>query len=671
MRHRTTGRTRHAFRLGAAVVYPDRHSIERDGRLIALQPKVVQVLEELAAAAGSTVMRDDLLDAVWGAHGSAELLNNAIWKLRRALGDGPESRIIETVPRLGYRLTRRPEPAEAPGHGWKRPGALVAAALIVVLAATAGPWRSPAESAMPTIGSTERLVPMAGVLSGPAFSPDGRQVAYVAPDGSYHTDLFLYDRAAGEARRLTDDPAWNFRPAFSTGGLLAVFRYLDGGCSIEVFAGSSGTRLAGVACDNVDGRGLAWSSDDELLVSEGGSLLAIDWATGVRRPVLPDDERWLLAPVQAPDGQQLAAIERHDTGERVVVAGAKTAVGPTHDHIGGLTWLGSGKLAFAASRGAGDHELWRWQVNDPAGPVRIGRVPGENQRLSFDARSGVLAFDALRDRTDLLLAGDAPNTAAKRLATTAAREYAPAVSPDGRRLAWLNDRPAPGSLWVRELPAGQAQHLAFVDAVVEGLAWVGNGRLVGTVRTEGRTDLVLIAPDTGAVEPLVEEPARRLGPTATPDGRHVFFSERNDDGWLAVRLDLASGSRDPFRRPGLQRVVPAHDGAGFYFTRRDESGIWYSRLGSDAVERVAPGVAKRDWGNWGLAGDGAIVRLERFDGGNRLWRHDLDRGTVSQLGFLQGNVLPGANLAVDQAGQVIVATEDGYEGELLALSIHR
>jgi TolB-like protein/Tfp pilus assembly protein PilF len=88
------------------------------------------VFECLVAAGGEPVSRSDLLDAVWpGAEVSEGVLTQCIAELRRALGDSArEPRVIETIPRLGFRLVLPAEPHEdvvPPGGSFsdhKRPG---------------------------------------------------------------------------------------------------------------------------------------------------------------------------------------------------------------------------------------------------------------------------------------------------------------------------------------------------------------------------------------------------------------------------------------------------------------------------------------------------------------------------------------------------------------------
>ena len=80
-----------------------------DGRRVPVEAKPLELLRELLMSAGDVVSKDDLLDRIWPDVTVVEAsLPTAVGKLRRALGDdrGAASKIIETVPGIGYRLSR-------------------------------------------------------------------------------------------------------------------------------------------------------------------------------------------------------------------------------------------------------------------------------------------------------------------------------------------------------------------------------------------------------------------------------------------------------------------------------------------------------------------------------------------------------------------------------------
>ena len=94
------------IRVGDCIVRPQRRLIDRGDESIHITPRAMSVFECLAAAHGTPVSRNELFEKVWrGAEVSDDALTKCIGELRRAFGDSArESRVIETIPKLGFRL---------------------------------------------------------------------------------------------------------------------------------------------------------------------------------------------------------------------------------------------------------------------------------------------------------------------------------------------------------------------------------------------------------------------------------------------------------------------------------------------------------------------------------------------------------------------------------------
>src|SRR5258705_3102181 len=118
----------------------------KEGIKIRLQQQPFRVLALLLEHPGEVVTREDLRLAIWTAGPFVELdvgLDAAIHKLRSALGDSAESpRLVETLPRRGYRFLAAVDSAVASESAHRVPPRAVAAiiASTVVLAAIALLW---------------------------------------------------------------------------------------------------------------------------------------------------------------------------------------------------------------------------------------------------------------------------------------------------------------------------------------------------------------------------------------------------------------------------------------------------------------------------------------------------------------------------------------------------
>lgn len=94
-------------------------SLSRDGAVVPLSPKLVQVLACLAEARGELVTRELLLERFWpGVFVTDNTLTRAVADIRKALGDDAGApRYVQTMARRGYRFVAPVADETAPGHG--------------------------------------------------------------------------------------------------------------------------------------------------------------------------------------------------------------------------------------------------------------------------------------------------------------------------------------------------------------------------------------------------------------------------------------------------------------------------------------------------------------------------------------------------------------------------
>lgn len=137
------------FHVGEWLVEPGLNTVSHNGETVHLQPKVMKVLVCLAQHAGEPLSKEELLQSVWAdTFVTDDVLKRSISELRRVFeDDAQESRIIQTIPKRGYRLlapVRPVNPETAPlrsqGNESVRPGirkkrflALTAAVVLALL----------------------------------------------------------------------------------------------------------------------------------------------------------------------------------------------------------------------------------------------------------------------------------------------------------------------------------------------------------------------------------------------------------------------------------------------------------------------------------------------------------------------------------------------------------
>ena len=109
------GGKRRPFHLGDWLVEPTLDRISRDGQVVRLRPRAMDVLTCLAFEAGKLATKQSLIDAVWRTEFVSEhALTQVIAELRAALDDDARNpTYIENIPRRGYRLVAAMTPVAA------------------------------------------------------------------------------------------------------------------------------------------------------------------------------------------------------------------------------------------------------------------------------------------------------------------------------------------------------------------------------------------------------------------------------------------------------------------------------------------------------------------------------------------------------------------------------
>jgi DNA-binding winged helix-turn-helix (wHTH) protein len=331
------------YRFGVFELHPQRGELRKHGFPVRLAPQPFQLLTILLEHPGELVSREELRARLWDHDGTTVEfdagLNRCIRQIRAVLTDDAEApRYIETAPRKGYRfiapveqLTVKKEDVSAASvAGLAEPKAVshrmpvwrVAAAtfLALALAASVTLW----VSSRPKLSADLNIVPLAVALGhqfAPAFSPDGRQVAFVW-DGESRNNFDIYIKIIGSSSaplRLTTSEDIDYSPAWSPDGRWIAFcRGADSrGGAIFVVSALGGVERKVIDLDTPGApanRSISWSSNSESLVvacrlahkTEKG-LYVVNVETGEpHRLTTPGPDEEDLSPAVSPDGRMIA-----------------------------------------------------------------------------------------------------------------------------------------------------------------------------------------------------------------------------------------------------------------------------------------------------------------------------------------------------------------------------
>lgn len=178
------------FQLGGVTVSPGTREIAGGGRRDILEPRVMQVLTALAQRRGEIVTRDELIARCWeGRAVGDDAINRCIARLRRLAAE-MGGFAIETISRVGYRLTADavlPPQALPPERDWLARvkehrthglAGVLAGAVVIAIAVVFFTWRSaPQVPPAPAVRPVIAVLPFTPLSADPGTRLFGDRVA--------------------------------------------------------------------------------------------------------------------------------------------------------------------------------------------------------------------------------------------------------------------------------------------------------------------------------------------------------------------------------------------------------------------------------------------------------------------------------------------------------------
>jgi Tol biopolymer transport system component/serine/threonine protein kinase len=478
---------------------------------------------------------------------------------------------------------------------------------------------------------TPRVVPFTtypGRQIDPAFSPDGKQVAF-AWDGDKGGNLDIYVKLvdAGGPLRLTNNPANDSFPAWSPDGRYIAFcRYEGEHGEVWIIPALGGAERRLGEAARVFG-GLSWSPDGNFLaVSESSkagaplSLYLISPENGQRTRLTspPTGYGGDIAPAFSPDGQTLAFVRPPVHGSIYLLPISRSGAARSEPRrltsaetwINGFDWTPDGRgivfssvqpdvstlLIMAASGGPAERLIG----GENASEISVSRTGNRlvYERDLFDSNVWRIPGPKALEKTSV----------PTRVIASTAWDIDPQFSPDGKKIAFSSDRLGKDAIWVCDRDGlNPAELTAFSAVAVGSPRWSPDSEWIAfDSRNERNTDIYVISADRGPARRLTAGVSDSVRPSWSRDGGWIYFGSNRSGDWQIWKMPANGGAALQVTRRGGREAFESSDGKFVYYAKRGSPGIWKVPAGGGEETQV---VSEGEQGVWALT-DAGIYLLD-------------------------------------------------------------
>jgi serine/threonine protein kinase len=368
--------------------------------------------------------------------------------------------------------------------------------------------------------ATHKQITFVGDASFPAISPDGKMVAYVSYQSQPKAKVYVQDLASGEPLPILSDIPEVTSLRWSPDGAELLVGTWNG----ESFDGLIVPRLGGKTRHIENGEYLSLSPDGLQIATVMDNSKGITFinratfdTTFIRfRTVLPwiYDIDWsplqdrILVLVTDYKKWVIWAVQGDGSSQQEVVQDSVRLYSPR--------WSAVGKSIYYLRPKGPAFDLVKIEVSSTTGKalasskvVQSGILAGLVFSISSDNRQ--LLYTRELSYSNLWLVslddqgkGSTPHT--RKLTTGTSSKYQPAISPDGKHVAYSMADLSSTNIFVMPIEGGESQRVSQFDAYSTGAAWSPDGKEIAFVSSQNKKRRIWkVNSNGGTPRPLSED----------------------------------------------------------------------------------------------------------------------------------------------------------------------
>ena len=405
-----------------------------------------------------------------------------------------------------------------------------------------------------------------GIHGFPAWSPTGDRLAFCA-DVDGFKKIIVKDLQTGIETQLTQGSTDDIQPAWEPSGKSILFvrsnqprgklepgdvfgEYIGGDIwKLDLTSGKEQKFIANAfnAAYSPDGKWIAvdasWVGPRRIWIVNNQGSNPEQITTDLSEALSHVNPHW------SPDGKKIVFqhIERTKFDIQLVDVASKTAEWITNDLYQDLNPVWSGEFIYFTSYRSGGLNLWRIPASSRGVPQQLTIGAGQDVQPAISPDGKQLAFTILRQNADVWRLPVAPNngkvTGLPSAVIASSREDSRgAWSPDGLRIALNSDRTGNMNIWIYSFAEKKTQQVTNGPGGDFQPNWSLDGKRIAFFSSRsGNPEIWIVDSNGNDLKQLTESRSVDINPFFRPNGKHIAY-QSDRSGRLEVWMMNVDGS---------------------------------------------------------------------------------------------------------------------------------